>query len=48
MRCAGATRLLPVDGSVYEVDFDDWFYLMDDKVLLNKATMSKFGSSSVR
>ena len=39
-----ATRSrLPVDGSVYEVDFDDWFYLMDDKVLLNKATMSKFG-----
>lgn len=37
------TLKLPVDGSVYEVDFDDWFYLMDDKVLLNKATMSKFG-----
>jgi hypothetical protein len=28
---------------VYEVQFDDWMYLMDDKVMLNKAMMSKFG-----
>ncbi len=34
---------LPVDGSVYEVRFDDWMYLMNDKVMLNKAAMSKFG-----
>jgi len=34
---------LPVDGKVYEVNFDDWMYLMTDKVMLNKATMSKFG-----
>ena len=34
---------LPVDGSVYEVKFDDWMYLMNDKVMLNKAAMSKFG-----
>ena len=26
-----------------EVQFDDWMYLMNDKVLLNKAEMSKFG-----
>jgi len=37
------TLRLPVDGSVYEVQFDDWMYLMDDKVMLNKAVMSKFG-----
>jgi Protein of unknown function (DUF3833) len=37
------TLKLPVDGTVYEVQFDDWMYLMDDKVMLNKAVMSKFG-----
>ncbi len=37
------TLSLPVDGKVYEVQFDDWMYLMDDKVMLNKAVMSKFG-----
>ncbi len=37
------TLRLPVDGSVYEVQFDDWMYLMDERVLLNKAVMSKFG-----
>jgi hypothetical protein len=37
------TMRLPVDNSVYDVQFDDWMYLMTDKVMLNKATMSKFG-----
>ncbi len=37
------TLKLPVDGKVYDVQFDDWMYLMDDRVMLNKATMSKFG-----
>ncbi len=37
------TLNLPVDDKVYEVNFDDWMYLMTDKVMLNKATMSKFG-----
>jgi hypothetical protein len=37
------TLRLPVDGSVYEVQFDDWMYLMDERVMLNKAVMSKFG-----
>ncbi len=37
------TLRLPVDGKVYEVQFDDWMYLMDDRVMLNKAVMSKFG-----
>jgi Protein of unknown function (DUF3833) len=34
---------LPVDGKVYNVDFDDWMYLMDDRVMLNRSVMSKFG-----
>lgn len=34
---------LPVDGKVYDVHFDDWMYLMDDHVMLNRAAMSKFG-----
>ena len=37
------TLALPVDGKVYEVQFDDWMYLMTDTVMLNKASMSKFG-----
>ena len=34
---------LPVDGKVYNVDFDDWMFLMDDKVMLNRSLMSKWG-----
>ena len=37
------TLKLPVDSSVYEVQFDDWMYRMNERVMLNKATMSKFG-----
>ena len=37
------TLALPVDGKVYEVQFDDWMVLMDERVMLNKAVMSKFG-----
>lgn len=37
------TLALPVDGQVINVQFDDWMYLMTDRVMLNKATMSKFG-----
>ena len=37
------TLRLPVDGTTYDVQLDDWMYLMDDKVMLNKARMSKFG-----
>lgn len=37
------TMLLPVDGKTYEVQFDDWMYLMDDHTMLNRAKMSKFG-----
>lgn len=34
---------LPVGDRVYNVNFDDWMFLMDDKVMLNRAVMSKFG-----
>ena len=37
------TMALPVDGRVYEVQFDDWMYLVSNEVMLNKARMSKFG-----
>lgn len=37
------TLALPVDGKVYNVQFDDWMYLMTPTVMLNKASMSKFG-----
>jgi hypothetical protein len=32
-----------VGATIVNVDFDDWMYLMDERVMLNKATMSKFG-----
>ena len=34
---------LPVDDKIYHVDFDDWMFLMDDKVMLNRSFMSKWG-----
>lgn len=34
---------LDVDGRNYHVDFDDWMYLQDRDVMLNRSTMSKFG-----
>lgn len=37
------TLALPVDGRVIEVQFDDWMYLMTDKLMLNKAAMRKWG-----
>lgn len=37
------TLALPVDGRVWNVQMDDWMYLMTDEVLLNRTTMSKFG-----
>jgi len=35
--------LLPVDGSVYQVHFDDWMYLLDAQTLINRSFMSKLG-----
>lgn len=37
------TLLLPVDGKTYEVAFNDWMFLHDEKTLVNRAVMSKFG-----
>lgn len=37
------TLALPVDGRVWDVQFDDWMVLIDDRVLLNRARMHKFG-----
>lgn len=37
------TLALPLDGRIIEVQFDDWMYLMNDKVMLNKAAMRKWG-----
>ncbi|MBD5802926.1 hypothetical protein AZOA_23590 [Azoarcus sp. Aa7] len=34
---------LPVGDRVWHVDFDDWMFLMDERVMLNRSVMSKFG-----
>jgi hypothetical protein len=34
---------LPIDGRVWHVDFDDWMFLIDDRVMLNRSEMKKFG-----
>jgi len=34
---------LEIDGKTWEVDFDDWMYMVDDQVMLNRSVMSKFG-----
>lgn len=37
------TLRLPYEGRVIDVQFDDWMFLVDERVMLNRATMSKFG-----
>lgn len=34
---------LPVDGTTYPVQFDDWMYLIDEDTLINRSFMSKLG-----
>lgn len=34
---------LPVEGRTWHMDMDDWMYLIDEKTMLNRTTMSKFG-----
>jgi NAD(P)-dependent dehydrogenase (short-subunit alcohol dehydrogenase family) len=34
---------LPAGGRVWNVDVDDWMYLMDEQVMLNRSAVSKFG-----
>jgi hypothetical protein len=37
------TLRLPVRGTIYEVQFDDWMHLVDERTVINKAVMTKFG-----
>ena len=37
------TMFLPVDGKTYEVQCDDWMFLIDSKSMMNRASMQKFG-----
>ena len=37
------TLRVSVGSSVYEVQFDDWMHLVDERTVINKAVMSKFG-----
>ncbi|WP_255532644.1 DUF3833 domain-containing protein [Polynucleobacter sp. UK-Kesae-W10] len=37
------TLALPVDGTIYHMQFNDWMYLITPKVMINRAKMSKFG-----
>lgn len=37
------TLSLPVDDKIYHVEFDDWMYLMEEEILLNRSAMKKFG-----
>ncbi len=39
----GYTMALKVGEQVWNVEFDDWMFLMDGQVLLNKSAMSKWG-----
>uniref|UniRef100_UPI0040488AD0 DUF3833 domain-containing protein n=1 Tax=Orrella sp. TaxID=1921583 RepID=UPI0040488AD0 len=34
---------LPVDGKVYDVNFDDWMWQLDENTMMNRSVMSKFG-----
>jgi hypothetical protein len=34
---------LPVEGKTYDIQVDDWMYLMDDTAMLNRTSMKKFG-----
>jgi len=35
--------LVPVKGKEIKITFDDWIFMQDDKVAINRATMTKFG-----
>ena len=35
--------LVPVKGKEMKITFDDWIFKQDDKVAINRATLSKFG-----
>ena len=35
--------LVPVKGKNIKITFDDWIFMQDDRVAINRATMTKFG-----
>ncbi len=35
--------LVPVKGKNIKITFDDWIFMQDDKIAINRATMKKFG-----
>ena len=37
------TLALPIEGRIWHVQFDDWMFLINDQVMINRATISKFG-----
>ncbi|MFC4352703.1 DUF3833 domain-containing protein [Fodinicurvata halophila] len=37
------TLALEIGGRIWNVDFDDWMFLMDDGVIINRARVSKLG-----
>ncbi|MEO8249043.1 MAG: DUF3833 domain-containing protein [Burkholderiales bacterium] len=37
------TLAFPIDGKTWHIDFDDWLFRMDERAVLNKATLSKWG-----
>ena len=37
------TLSVPIDGSQWKINFDDWMYLVDENNLINRAKMRKFG-----
>ena len=44
MRCTWRYVLaLPVDGRTWHMDMDDWMWLVDERTMLNRTTMTKFG-----
>lgn len=34
---------IPVDGKKYDITFDDWMFVMDKEIMLNRSYMTKFG-----
>lgn len=37
------TLRVPVRGTEYDIDFDDWMFQIDERTVINRAVMSKFG-----
>ena len=35
--------LVPVKGKNIKITFDDWIFMQDERVAINRATMTKFG-----